>query len=98
MVDFAHERWAAGRDVSPELWRCVGPFIEEGSFSDIEKVFSSTESLQMEAGLLALSSSNYAQAKSLLKNHLELMPEVRSETNWNKLGKEIELSNKIEQQ
>jgi hypothetical protein len=29
LIEYAHERWSAGRVISPELWRPVGPFIDE---------------------------------------------------------------------
>ncbi len=35
--DFAHERWAAGREVMPELWRLVAPFINETIMADLKK-------------------------------------------------------------
>lgn len=33
LVDLANERWAAGRVISPELWRCVAPFADAAPFS-----------------------------------------------------------------
>src|SRR5919109_40407 len=38
--DYAHERWAAGRPVSPELWRCVGPFARGQVLADLERVLA----------------------------------------------------------
>lgn len=31
LTGLARERWAAGRPISPEAWRCVAPFAESGS-------------------------------------------------------------------
>jgi hypothetical protein len=34
--DFAHERWAAGRHVPPQVWRLVQGFVDEGIEKDLE--------------------------------------------------------------
>ncbi|MBO9638088.1 MAG: EboA domain-containing protein [Siphonobacter aquaeclarae] len=41
LVDFAHERWAAGRHVPPRAWEVVGPFIGENFLPDLERLFRS---------------------------------------------------------
>lgn len=67
LVDYAHERWAAGRSVTPELWRCVGPFADsQETLSDLEKVAKSDEAAQQKAAALALSASPAPEAKRLL--------------------------------
>lgn len=35
--DLAHERWAAGRDISPEAWRCCEPYSDLFTEADREK-------------------------------------------------------------
>lgn len=63
---YAHERWAASRTVNPQLWRCVGKFIDEKLFADIEKIAASENSLEREAAALACNDSLYQPAKELL--------------------------------
>lgn len=66
LTDFAHERWAAKRSVSPELWRCVGPFADEGMLADLEKVLKTGTEIERQAAVLALQSCPPPQAKPLL--------------------------------
>lgn len=67
--DYAHERWAASRPVSPELWRPVGPYINEAILPDIFRLFNSANETEQEAAALACSESNNPEAKALLEQH-----------------------------
>ena len=66
LSDYAHERWAAHRNVNPLLWRCVGPFINEQIYPDIQKLFASDNELDQDAAKLAIYSSKYGPAKNML--------------------------------
>ncbi|MCX2741035.1 EboA domain-containing protein [Pontibacter anaerobius] len=87
LSDYAHERWAAGRPVSPELWRPVGPFIDEVLLADIQKLFSQPNELEQEAAALACAQSNSSTAKELLNAHPQLKARVENgEITWNHIG------------
>lgn len=74
--DYAHERWAAGRPVSPELWRCVGPFAEEAAIADLKRLLDTGTTRERQAAVLALSASPDRGAKPLLAAHDELAREA----------------------
>ena len=68
MCDFAHERWAAGRPVPFEIWRCVGPFAEGQAIDDLARVLSSSEGIERRAAALALAASPDRRAAQLLQD------------------------------
>lgn len=91
MVEYAHERWSAGREVSPELWRCVGPFIRDQYAEEIQKVLDHPDKTHKQAALLALMSSSYSGKDKLLANHQDLVSEIEEENiDWDDIGKEVE--------
>lgn len=83
--DYAHERWAAGRTVTPELWRCVGPFADTPeAVADLRRVSESPLEIDQQAAALALSASPSAEAKSILDEmDNDLIEAVKSgRVNW----------------
>jgi hypothetical protein len=87
LSDYAHERWAAGRTVTPELWRPVGPYINETIISDIKKLFASENETENEAAALACTQSSYPEAQALLDQHPLLRHKItEGQLNWSHIG------------
>ena len=57
LVDFAHERWAAGRPVSAELWRCVAPYADGDGIAALTRAWETGKSKDRLAIALALQRS-----------------------------------------
>jgi hypothetical protein len=85
--DYAHERWAAGRPVTPELWRCMGPFAEGDMVDDLAKLAKSADRRERGAAALALSASRDGRAAELLSRLPDEAAMVKAgRLSWNSLG------------
>jgi len=90
LVDYAHERWAAGRNVSPELWRCVGKFANSEMLVDLERVLTESHTksdsngkgqqklLERSAAALACADCSLPQAKEILARYPELQNDIQA--------------------
>lgn len=76
LSDYAHERWAAGRPVNPQLWRPLGPFAEGSLLADLERVLQSPERYEQQAAALACASAKHPAAQALLNTVPELQQQV----------------------
>ena len=92
LSDYAHERWAAHRRVLPMLWRCVGNFINDRIFPDIQRIATSEITAEREAAALACAQSSYGPARDLLKTNTELSGIIQSGLTWNTLAQKLENS------
>jgi hypothetical protein len=66
LCDYARERRAAGRPVSPELWRCVGPHAEEAALPDLAAALRSDDAAERTAARAALLACPLPGARDLL--------------------------------
>jgi hypothetical protein len=84
LVNYAHERWAAHRPVTPELWRGVGPFADAAAISDLARVLVEGDPLEQKAAALALTASRDPGAADALAQRRDLAHAVAAgEISWN---------------
>ncbi|NQY07972.1 MAG: EboA domain-containing protein [Flavobacteriales bacterium] len=82
LQDYAHERWAAGRSVTPELWRLTSGFVDEKLLSDLQRVISNDISLAKEVAIKVINESSFQPARDWLSKQ-NLQPSSKS---WAELG------------
>lgn len=84
LVDYAHERWAAQRPVTPELWRGVGRFADATAIADLAKVMAVGSLAEQKAAALALSECADPSAAAALAKHQDLADAVAGgDITWN---------------
>lgn len=87
LCDYAHERWAAGRPISHELWRCVGPYARGEMLGDLGRVLEKGTDPERTAAALALASSPDPAATGLLWAYPELSIAVNeNKVSWQTLA------------
>ncbi len=82
LTDFAHERWAAGRPVTPELWRFVAPYADASHQADLQRVVASENPHERAAGQLVCQQSEVSELRSLVADHAADLP------SWQQIGED----------
>ena len=97
LQDYAHERWAAGRDVTPELWRSVGDapsgdlgLEASGMLGDLERALNGKDQVERQGAALALASRSEPEAKALLAAAPDLAKLIEDgQLNWDILAAKL---------
>ena len=87
LCDYAHERWAASRTVSYELWRGVGPHADRAAIDDLARVLDTGAPVERQAAALALARSPHRDAPNILGRDPVLAAAVRGgQISWEALA------------
>ena len=88
LIDFAHERWVAGRQVVPELWRLAKERLDSDLLTEIIEKFETFDSLEQEAIALMIQETELAEAKDWAAQN-----NITTNKSWDELGQALENQN-----
>lgn len=84
--DYAHERWAASRDIDPYFWRPVTKFMDVILLKDMERLLKSDDPLENRAGALCCYYSDEPKARILLETYPEIWKQLENKSiSWETL-------------
>ena len=85
LFDYARERWAASRRVTPELWRMISGYITEKLFMEMIKKIAEGNAPDQKAMLKLIQESNLDAAQQWLSSQsIEIKP-----ISWNQIGSDF---------
>jgi hypothetical protein len=87
--DYAHERWAAGRELNPELWQLVGDFMELEDMNDMYRLSRSENELEKQAAAICCSQCQITDAEEIYAMSEYKMKVDGGELNWWNLGVDV---------
>lgn len=88
--DYAHERWAASRDIDPMFWRPVTGFLEGVLLQDMDHLFKSKDKIENLAAALCCYYSNQPEAIKLLGKYPDLKEKVANKAvTWENLKNKL---------
>jgi len=84
--DYAHERWAASREINPAIWRPISGFINDIVLKDMKQLFESSNMIEKKVAAICCNKSTNLSARALLQSYPQLEAQVESgELTWEKL-------------
>ena len=87
LIDYAAERRAAGRSISPELWRCVAPFAGEAEVATLADRLRSGTEAERAGAALALKDCSLPSARAALATAPDLAEAVDAgRLSWNQIA------------
>jgi hypothetical protein len=85
LFDYARERWAASRRVTPELWRMISGYITEKLFVEMIKKMAEGNAQDQKAMLKLIQESNLDAAKKWLNSQSTQIEPI----SWNQIGSDF---------
>ena len=85
LFDYARERWAASRRVTPELWRMISGYITEKLFVEMIKKMAEGNAQDQKAMLKLIQESNLDAAQQWLNSQSTQIEPI----SWNQIGSDF---------